>query len=237
MRLYKYFLTLFLCWISFSHIMGQGFVKRQGSQFLLNGQPYYYIGANYWYGGLLGINANKQKGIERLRTELDFLRSKGITNVRVMAAAEGSGQINGVPRVSPPLQTEKGKFDASVLKGLDILLSELDKRKMKAVLFLSNNWEWTGGFLQYLNWNGLLQDSVLRKKLSWDEQRDYVSRFYTCPPCKEDYVKQVRYILDHVNSVNGRKYINEPAIMAWELANEPRPMRSASNDAYQAWVS
>jgi mannan endo-1,4-beta-mannosidase len=212
-------------------------VKRQGSQFYLNGQPYYYIGANYWYGGLLGINANKQKGIERLRTELDFLRSKGITNVRVMAAAEGSGQINGVPRVSPPLQTEKGKFDASVLKGLDILLSELDKRKMKAVLFLSNNWEWTGGFLQYLNWNGLLPDTILRRRLSWDEQRDYVSRFYSCTPCKEDYVKQVSYILDHVNSITGIKYSNEPAIMAWELANEPRPMRPAANLEYAKWIA
>jgi mannan endo-1,4-beta-mannosidase len=237
MRLYKQVLTLVICWISFSDVMGQGFVKRQGSQFFLNGQPYYYIGANYWYGGLLGITTNKEKGIERLRTELDFLRSKGVTNIRVMAAAEGSGQIHGVPRVSPPLQTSKGKYDSGVLKGLDLLLTELDKRKMKAVLFLSNNWEWTGGFLQYLNWNGLLPDSVLRRRLSWDEQRDYVSRFYNCIPCKEDYLKQVSYILDHVNSVSGRKYTNEPAIMAWELANEPRPMRPAANKEYAKWIT
>jgi mannan endo-1,4-beta-mannosidase len=237
MRFFKQVITLVFCWISFVNVSAQDFVQRKGHQFYLKGQPYYYAGANYWYGGLLSLPTTDPKGIERLRKELDFLRSEGITNVRVMAGAEGSGPISGVPRVNPPLQPSKGNFDASALKGLDILLVELDKRKMKAVLFLSNNWEWTGGFLQYLNWNGLLQDSVLRRKLSWDEQRDYVSRFYTCPKCKEDYLKQVRYILDHVNSVNGRKYINEPAIMAWELANEPRPMRPAANDAYQAWVS
>jgi mannan endo-1,4-beta-mannosidase len=236
MRLFKQVLTLVLCWMFFGEANGQ-FVQRKGQQFFLDGQPYYYAGSNYWYGSLLGLDQNNYKGIERLRTELDFLRSKGIMNVRVMAAAEGIGQINGVPRVSPPLQSAKGVFDAGVLKGLDILLAELEKRKMKAVLFLSNNWEWTGGFLQYLNWNGLLQDSVLRRKLSWDEQRDYVSRFYSCTPCKEDYLKQVRYILDHVNSITRRKYTNEPAIMAWEIANEPRPMRPVANKAYQAWIS
>ncbi len=154
-----------------------------------------------------------------------------------MAAAEGKGFVNGVQRVAPPLQPEKGKFDERILNGLDILLTELDKRKMKAVLFLSNNWEWTGGFLQYLRWNGLIEDSVFRRKLNWDEMRDYVSRFYSCDDCKKDYLKQVAYILGHTNKISGKKYINEPAIMAWELANEPRPMRPAANEDYKKWNS
>ena len=229
-------IILFLFFIQHD-VNAQKFVQRSQHQFVLDGKPYYYIGANYWYGGILGLNKDQSRGIERLRKELDFLKSKGVSNLRVMAGAEGSGLVHGVERVGPPLQTEKGKFNASVLKGLDILLDEMGKRNMKAVLFFSNNWEWSGGFLQYLRWNNLIEDSIFRRKLSWDEMRDYVSKFYTCEACKKDYLKQVGFIMDRTNTVTGRKYINDPVIMSWELANEPRPMRAASNDAYKKWVS
>lgn len=217
--------------------VAQSFVQRKGAQLMLNGKPHYFIGANYWYGGLIGLEANKQRGLERLRKELDFLKAKGVTNLRVLAGVEGTGQLNGVQRVEPSLQPTRGKFIAGTLKGLDMLLAEMGKRNMTAVLFLSNNWDFSGGFLQYLNWNGRIADSVLKRKLSWDENRDYVSKFYSCTPCMEDYKKQAAFIINRTNSITGKRYIDDPAIMAWELANEPRPMRPAANEAYKQWIS
>ena len=228
--------TIFFLLCSIAVYAQGSFVSVKDHQFILGDEPYYYIGANYWYGSILGLQKDRQRGFERLRRELDFLKSKGINNLRVLAAAEGEGLVNGVQRVGPPLQTEKGKFNASVLEGLDILLNEMSKRNMKAVLFLSNNWEWSGGFLQYLRWNGLIEDSVFRRKLQWDEMRDYVSKFYSCDACKKDYLKQVEFVLNHTNKISGKKYIDEPAIMAWELANEPRPMRPSANEDYKKWI-
>ena len=115
------------------------FITVKGDQFFLNQKPDYFIGANYWYGGLLALKKEKQQGIERLRKELDFLQANGITNIRVLAGSEGEGLINGVPRVGPPLQTKEGVFDPDFLKGMDNLLYELGKRKMTAVIYLSNN--------------------------------------------------------------------------------------------------
>ena len=77
---------------------------------------------------------------------MDFLKANGVTNLRLLGGAEGSGMINGVIRVGPPLQTEQGKFNVDVLNGLDIFPSEMGKRDMKAVIFISNNWEWDAGF-------------------------------------------------------------------------------------------
>jgi mannan endo-1,4-beta-mannosidase len=212
----------------------QYFVKSVNGKFRLNNKPLYYIGTNYWYGGLLGIS---DKGKLRLQKELNFLDKNGVNNVRIIVGAEGVGQINGIERIQPPLQPTKGKFNPEILKGLDYLLQELGKRNMKAILVLSNNWEWSGGFLQYLNWNGLLPDSILKRRLTWDENRDYVSEFYSCYACKKDYNKQINFILNRTNTYTGKKYINDEAIMAWELANEPRPMRPLAVPAYKKWIA
>src|SRR5882672_1664749 len=182
MRIIKYILLVSLpVWSSYVSFGQVSFVAVKDHRFVIDGKPYYYIGANYWYGGLL---ANSVEGRRRVKRELDFLASRHVSNLRVMAGAEGSGLINGVTRVAPALQPQQGQFSPELLEGLDFLLSEMGKRGMKAVVFLSNNWEWSGGFLQYLNWNGLLPDSVMQRKLNWDEMRDYVSKFYQCTPCR-----------------------------------------------------
>ena len=230
----KILLLLVLSSCLFISCMQKGYIKTSNGQFVQNGKPYYYIGANYWYGGLLG---NSEAGKIRLQKELDFLAGNAVNNLRVMVGVEGSGEINGVQRVKPALQTRQGTFDTSRLNGLDYLLTEMSKRSMKAVLFLSNNWEWSGGFLQYLNWNGLIADSVLQRKLSWDENRDYVSRFYSCEPCMDAYKKQLELVINRSNSYNGKKYVNDETIMSWEIANEPRPMRPTAIDAYKNWIT
>lgn len=213
------------------------FVTVKGHQLYLDDKPYYFVGTNYWYGGFLGLSKDEKRGVERLRRELDFLKAHGVTNLRLLAGAEGSGMINGVRRVGPPLQPRQGEFDEDVLGGLDLVLHEMGKRGLKAVVFLSNNWEWSGGFQQYLIWNGKVPEEMWTRKLNWDEQRDVVSQFYGCAPCTDGYAGQLNFLLGRVNRYSRKKYTEDPAIMAWELANEPRPMRPAAAEAYKRWVA
>jgi mannan endo-1,4-beta-mannosidase len=216
--------------------LGKGFVQVKGHELQRNGRPYFFVGTNYWYGGLLGLETDKKRGIDRLRQELDFLKANGVRNLRLMAGAEGSGLLNGVFRVGPPLQPERGRFNEDVLKGLDIVLNEMSKRDMTAVIFFSNNWEWSGGFQQYLIWNDVISSQWLEKKPTWDELRDSVAKFYSCKACIDDYNKQVRLVVSRRNSVTNKKYVDDTTIMAWELANEPRPMRPATNEDYKKWI-
>ena len=211
------------------------FVSVKGHTLQLDERPYYFVGTNYWYGSLLGLEKDKRRGIQRLRIELDFLKRNGVTNLRLMAGVEGSGMLNGVMRVGPSLQPEQGKFDERVLDGLDLVLAEMAKRDMKAVVFFSNNWEWSGGFQQYLIWNGFAPSELLTEKPEWDDLRYWVARFYICGRCMDAYMKQVELVLNRQNRINKRKYTDDPTIMAWELANEPRPMRPAY-DTYMRWI-
>jgi mannan endo-1,4-beta-mannosidase len=215
----------------------QGFVKVNGTHFTIDGKPYRYIGANYWYGGLLATNG--QKGKDRLKTELDFLKQHGVTNLRVMVGAEGLTDYKYRTPNEKTLQPEAGKFNENIMAGLDYLLNEMGKRNMKAVLHFTNTWEWSGGIAQYLKWNGYGEQPYpksLGGYYSWDKLRQYISQFYTCKPCMDELDNYIKYVLNRTNSLNGKKYTNDPAIMAWEIINEPRPMEQSADAAFETWI-
>src|SRR5687768_10189216 len=39
------------------------FISVKDQTFQLNNRPYYFIGTNYWYGSLLGLETDKKRGI------------------------------------------------------------------------------------------------------------------------------------------------------------------------------
>jgi len=127
------------------------FAKVVNNHFVVNEQPYYFIGTNFWYGAILG---SKGQGgdRDRLIKELDFLKENGLINLRVLIGSDGDNGI--ASKVEPTLQIKPGVYNDTIFDGLDFLMSELGKRDMKAVLFFTNSWEWSGGYSQYLNWAG-----------------------------------------------------------------------------------
>jgi mannan endo-1,4-beta-mannosidase len=234
-KLYLFFTAFFV--INSAVPAQNSFVQQQDRQFYCNGQPYRFAGANMWYAALLAMQNNKGGNRQRLQKELDFLKQNGITNIRVLIGSQdGTKKINGVLPVHPALQTGKDNYNNDVFEGMDFLLQQLEKRKLYAVFYFANNWEWSGGFLQYLNWNNKIDDSTLAKKFSWDEYRDIGAQFYNCTPCKEDYFSFVKTVLNRTNTITKQKYTVSPAVMAWEIANEPRPMRIHAADAYIQFI-
>lgn len=210
----------------------QDFIRIKENHFIKNEKKYNYIGANYWYGGMLGAkNGNR----ERLIKELDELKALGITNLRVMASAEGGDQDY---TVIPATQPSQGKYNQELLEGLDFFLNELRKRNMDAVLYLTNNWEWSGGMAKYLEWNGY--GTVPNPNLgpySWPEFMAYTAQFHSCEPCKKDFLNHVKYMLNRKNTVNGIPYTHDKTIMAWEVANEPRIWNIENENAFTNWLN
>ena len=201
------------------------FITTKDGQFIKNGKPYYYIGTNYWYGAILG-STGEFGNRERLLKELDIMKEHGIDNLRILAGAEGP---DGEPRrVTPALQLEPGKYNNELLDGLDFLIFEMSKRGMTAILYLNNSWEWSGGFAQYLNWNGYGDIPYPTwQGHTWPEFMGFASQFHKCTPCKEMFYEHVKYMIKRKNKYSGLNYSDDPAIMAWEIGNEPRAF---SND-------
>lgn len=233
MRLWILLCALILESLAWASPMPSDFVEVRGTQFYLHGQPYHFLGANFWYGMNLG-DASDSQGQARLRRELDRLQELGVTNLRILAATEGP---DGEPiRVRPALQNEAGVYNEDLLKGLDLLLVELRKRQMKAVLALGNFWEWSGGLGQYLVWSGFADRIPYPPPLDgdFDSYQKFVAQFYAYAPARKLYEDHVRTIVSRTNTLTGLAYAEDPTIMAWELCSEPRAMNQPA--AFHEWI-
>jgi mannan endo-1,4-beta-mannosidase len=78
----------------------------------------------------------------------------------------------------------------------------------------------------------------LPKTLQWDwgHYCDYIAQFYTCDSCQYWYQELISQLLNRKNTITHIPYKNDPTIMAWELANEPRPMKPKAINAYKNWI-
>ncbi len=210
------------------------FVTRMGHQFIWNNKPYYFVGTNYWYGGILA-STGQGGDRDRLIKELDLMQSVGINNLRILAGAEGPN--NEPYRVTPALQLEPGVYNDTLLDGLDFLLNEMSKRKMHAILYLNNTWEWSGGYGQYLNWSGYGDIPYPNiEPHSWPEFMAYCSQFHASDSCQKLYQDHIKFMLSRTNKYSGVKYTEDPTIMTWELANEPRALSEENKENFSKWV-
>jgi mannan endo-1,4-beta-mannosidase len=207
-------------------------ITVKGTQFYKGDKQYSYIGTNYWQGSLL---ASKKVGNRnRLVRELDLLQKEGINNLRILVGAEG-GKYDFTVR--PALQYEQGKYDNDLLDGLDFLINEMSKRNMYAVLYLTNNWEWSGGLSQYLEWNGKGKIPVPNiAPNTWPQFMAYTQQFYSCVPCIESLDNHIRFILGRTNSYSKKKYTEDNTIMAWQVGNEPRSFSVDNEKKFEIWL-
>ena len=208
--------------------MPDGFVRLESGRFTLGGKRYgAYLGAE----GPTGDRA-------RLKHELDLLKSLGVTNLRVLGASELSPLKNSL---RPAFRDSSSSYNEDLLGGLDFLLAEMAERNMKAVVFLNNFWEWSGGMVTYLYWvNGGHYIDLGDPAHPWPEFADFSAQFYANEKANALYREYATALLRRTNTISGRAYRNDPTIMAWELANEPRAGGNADRapyDAFYAWVS
>jgi mannan endo-1,4-beta-mannosidase len=140
-------------------------------------------------------------------------------------------------RMKPALQPAPGVYNEELLDGLDFLLAEMGRRGMVAVVCLNNFWQWSGGMAQYRAWADgdttiPYPDPVANS--GWLPYMTYTSGFYKNDEARDAFRDHLRAIITRTNTYTGRAYRDDPAIMAWQLANEPRGMLRPR--AYRRWI-
>ncbi|KAE8715679.1 Mannan endo-1,4-beta-mannosidase 7 [Hibiscus syriacus] len=185
-----------------------GFIRTRGVHFLLEGNPYYANGFNaYW----LMYVASDPSQRPKVSAAFHDATTHGLTVARTWAFSDGGYR---------PLQYAPGSYNEQMFKGLDFVIAEARKYRIKHIPSLANNYDSFGGKKQYVNWA-----RSQGQYLTSDDD------FFTILLVKGYYKNHVTTVLNRYNSFTGIHYKVDETIMAWELMNEPR--LSSTNDEYQ----
>jgi mannan endo-1,4-beta-mannosidase len=194
--------------------MHRGFVGTEGARFVLDGEMFPVAGANCYY---LGYCPPQAPAV--LESTLDLAAAFSVNVLRIWAFLEVPGGGAEPPRTGPwGACFQYFKQDAGIVQvtgpdGLDRLDNAVlgcAARGIRVILVLSNSLPDFGGINQYLRW------------LSRDDRAVYHDDFFDRADALRAFENWVMFLLNKEIGDTGRAYKDEPAIMAWELANEPR---------------
>ena len=214
------------------------FVSVKDGHFEKDGQPYYFVGTNFWYGAILG-SEGQGGDRQRLCKELDLMKQIGIDNLRILVGSDGERGVT--TKVEPTLQVAPGVYNDTILAGLDFLMQEMGKRQMVAVLYLNNSWEWSGGYGFYLQHAGAGK-APRPNEDGYPAYMNFVVQYATNQQAHQLFYDYVRFILSRTNRYTPRAFSKEalPAFEQWlaetsALIRELDPNHLISIGSEGAW--
>ena len=177
-----------------------------GTRFTIDGQTRYFAGSNSYWIGFLA----NTKDVD---TVLDHFSSSGLKILRIWGFSDvtrkpSSGTVWFQLLSSSGSQINTG---ADGLQRLDYVVQSAEKRGVKLIINFVNNWGDYGGMPAYVTAFG-------GNKEGW----------YTNARAQTQYKKYIETLV--------KRYINSPAIFAWELANEPR-CKGCNTDVIFKWAT
>ncbi|KAG9025511.1 hypothetical protein FS837_004913 [Tulasnella sp. UAMH 9824] len=168
------------------------FVRTSGQKFTLDGSTFTVVGTNAYW---LAQKTPTQADLDKAFADI---AATGATTVRTWGFNEVTSP-SGTYYQSWSGSTPTINYGADGLQKFDQVIASAKSHGLKLIVALTNNWQDYGGMDVYV------------KQIANSDNHDY---FYTNSNVVQAFKN---YIAVWVN-----RYKNEPTILAWELANEPR---------------
>ncbi|KAI0397364.1 glycoside hydrolase superfamily [Xylariaceae sp. FL0594] len=183
-----------------------GFPSTSGLKFKIDGKTGYFAGTNSYWIGFLTNNADVDKA-------LDDVKNAGLKILRVwgfndVTATPGSGTV-WFQKLSASGSTINTGADG--LQRLDYVVSAAEKRGIKLIINFVNNWGDYGGIPAYVTAFG-----------------GSATTWYTNSAAQAQYRAYIKAVVS--------RYSSSPAVLAWELANEPR-CKGCATSVINKWAS
>jgi hypothetical protein len=205
-----------------------GFVYRSGTNFYLDGNTYYFAGANCYNLFTFGDGADTT---DSTRIENNYMDKARIDAHMARMALDGVQVLRtwGFDHETwHGFEPQKGVYNEAEFCLFDYILQSAKNHAIRVVVSLENYWEAYGGIDTRLSWEGLSGVSHVNR-----------AQFFTNAGCKASYKNYVNHFINRVNHYTGVAYKNDPTIFAWELMNEPRYQDAGENSTgttLRAWV-
>ncbi|GAA6009071.1 hypothetical protein JCM10207_004083 [Rhodosporidiobolus poonsookiae] len=189
------------------------FVERRGSQLFLVGQPFRFASLNA--PELLDGDVN---GEYEVRDTFAALAAEGgfgsaVTRtytLRIKSKNIGRGHINGWST-----EWNDWMWDSGRLLEMDLVLAEAAKAGVKLIIPIinqdtGNDSNWVGSTVDLTRYRYGLGSNDEARRIDW----------WTDHTMIESYKLIIDFLLNRVNSINGRRYGDDPTVLAWETGNE-----------------
>lgn len=177
----------------------------------VQGETFYFNGANQYY---LFYATNEM--IDEVFADAKDL---GLNVMRVF------GFCDGMWREGYSFHPEAFIFDEATFQKMDYIIYKAKQCGIRLIIPLVNNWDDFGGMNQYVKW-----------AQEYGQGGENHDDFYTNSFCRSIYKVYLAYFLNRENTYTGVRYKDDPTIMIWELANEPRCESDASGNTLFNWV-
>ena len=191
------------------------FVGTNRGHFTVDGATYRFGGTNTYY--------LHQRSHYMIDAALNDAAAMSLAVVRAWAFADG-------PNGDHPLQPDPYVYDEDAFDSLDYAVWKAGQLGLRLVLTLTNNWPDYGGMPQYVTWFLGLPNDVYDTAVNHD-------MFYTTTSIKDCYKAYASHVIRRRNRYTGLRYNEDPTIMTFELANEPRNRSDKTGAAVLAWVA
>ncbi|MGA3187796.1 MAG: cellulase family glycosylhydrolase [Bryobacteraceae bacterium] len=200
---------------------GQEFVQRSGGTLTLNGSLFRFGGTNSY-----PLMYSPQSTVDQV---LSAVASSNLKVVRMWAFYDAVSPAGTYfqyfnTTTGQPVYNDTG----SGLANVDYAVYRAGQLGIKLIIPFTNNWPDFGGMDIYVDWLG----------------GKYHDQFYTDPTIRTWYKAWISHLLNHVNTISGIAYKDDPTIMAWELANEPEcggsglpTSGTCTNQTIISWIS
>jgi mannan endo-1,4-beta-mannosidase len=194
------------------------FVTRDGSRLTLGGRPFRFAGTNlYWLGLDENVGGIDYPTYFRIRDALDTAKAMGLTVVR-------SHMLTSTGHAKTLLPSKEAGYNDEAFRTVDYAIAHAGTIGIRLIVPLTDNWAYYhGGHADFTKPYGLPD-----------------AAFYTDPRVIADYQAYVKHVMDHVNPHTGKRYVDDPTIMAWELGNELEGMTpewiNANAAVFSAWA-
>jgi mannan endo-1,4-beta-mannosidase len=202
--------------------LNRGFVSQRGSQFLLNCQSYRFAGDNVYYLFYKSHYMIDDVMETMQRNGVRVIRTWGFADGKAPYADDGDGIPNG--NEGSTFQPEPGLYYEPTFVNFDYVIRSAGEHGIRLIIPLVNHWSDKdvgmgqnsfGGIGQYVEWCGIAEYDANGRITNKD-------LFYIDPCAKQLYKNYIAYVLNRSNTLTGIRYKDDPTILAWELANEPR---------------
>jgi|GEM_PF-3715134 len=204
-----------------------GFVSVDGTKLQLNGGDFYFSGANSY-----AMLYSPEQAEEQMR----IAKELGLNAIRMWGFWDGEEPtLDGEGNVVDDAPGGTDRWGRPVLQSAPREYNELGFRKfdhaiylahiygMKLIIPLLNEWDEFGGLKRYMQWAELDVPEELEGFYANEESiKAQRYQFFESQVAKDIYFDYVNQVLNRVNTITGVAYKDDPAIMIWEVMNEPR---------------